>query len=36
MFWIGLGVGMVVGAILGVTVIACCIAARRGDEYGDN
>jgi len=32
MFWLGLVVGLFVGAWLGVLVLALCIAGRREDE----
>ena len=32
MFWIGLGVGLVVGSTIGVFVVALCVAAKEGDD----
>lgn len=31
MFWLGLGVGLVVGGVLGVSAMVFCIAAKRGE-----
>lgn len=32
MFWLGGGIGLFVGTIVGITVIAFCQAAKRGDQ----
>lgn len=32
MFWIGLGVGAVIGTCVGVFVVALCTAAKDGDK----
>ena len=36
MFWIGLGIGIVTGSIIGVIIMACCVAAKEGDRNGNN
>lgn len=32
MFWIGLAVGLLIGAAVGVLGMALAVAAKRGDE----
>ena len=34
MFWIGLIIGLFVGTLFGVLIIALCKAAANGDEQG--
>jgi hypothetical protein len=31
MFWIGLGTGFVVGGVIGIFVVALCMAANHGE-----
>ena len=33
MFWIGVVIGLLVGANIGLLVIALCLAAARGDRH---
>lgn len=35
MFWIGLGVGAVIGGTFGIFIMAICIISK-GDNNGDN
>lgn len=32
MFWVGFGVGIFVGAAMGVFIMALCITSSRGDN----
>lgn len=32
MFWIGLGVGVAVGGIMGIFVASLCVAAKEEDD----
>jgi len=36
MFWIGLVIGLFVGAPFGVLLAALCVAAARGDRHLDD
>ena len=31
MFWIGLGVGLIIGGAIGVFTMALCVAAKHGE-----
>lgn len=31
MFWLGLGIGLVVGCVVGICLIALCMAAKTED-----
>ena len=33
MFWLGIGVGAVLGAIAGVVAISLCVVSARADGY---
>ena len=35
MFWIGLGIGTIVGCIAGVTVIALCVAGKTNYDMNN-
>lgn len=32
MFWIGLGVGAIIGVSFGIFIVALCTAAKEGDK----
>lgn len=36
MFWLGLGVGAMIGGALGFFIMALCVAAREDDNNGNN
>lgn len=36
MFWAGVGVGIIIGSIAAVFVMALCMMAGRGDNDGNN
>ena len=36
MFWLGLGIGLIIGAMIGIVIMALCNAAHRGDMDGNN
>ena len=36
MFWLGFGIGAMIGGTIGLFVTALCVAAKDGDDNGDN
>jgi hypothetical protein len=34
MFWLGLAVGIVIGSVVGIMVMAVCAISGRGDDDG--